>query len=62
MEKKNKQKSSFDFDMLDSANASSASECTGISPTPPLTDTEYKAYQDIISFGPPKAKAKENQK
>ena len=58
MEKKSKQKASFNFDMLDSADASSATECTGISPTPSLTDSEYHSYQEIVSFGPPKAKRK----
>ena len=62
MVKKNKQKVSFNFDFLDSADASSATECTGISPTPPLTDGEYKSYQEVVSFGPPKTKRKKNQK
>lgn len=59
MKKKNKQKASFDFDLMDS---SSSTECTGITPRPPLNEGEYESYQEVFNFGPPKVRAKKDRK
>lgn len=58
MAKKKNKKPSFDFDLID---ASSSTECTGITPTPPLTDGEYESYQEVFNFGPPKARNKKDK-
>ncbi len=62
MGKKNKQKASFDFDSFDLMDASSSTECTGISPRPPLNDGEYESYQEVFNFGPPKLGKKKSKK
>ena len=59
MGKKNKQKASFDFDLMD---ASTSTECTGITPRPPLNDSEYESYQEVFNFGPPKVRNKKDKK
>ena len=59
MGKKNKQKASFDFDLMD---ASSSAECTGIAPRPPLNDGEYESYQEVFNFGPPTIRNKKDKK
>ena len=59
MGKKNKQKASFDFDLMD---ASTSTECTGITPRPPLNDSEYESYQEVFNFGPPKLGKQKSKK
>lgn len=59
MAKKRNKKASFDFDLMD---ASSSTECTGIVPRPPLTDSEYESYQEVFNFGPPKIRNKNDKK
>ena len=59
MAKKNKKKASFDFDLMD---ASSSTECTGITPRPPLNDSEYESNQEVFDFGPPKIRTKKDKK
>ncbi len=61
MEKKNKLKASFDFNSFDFTDASSSTECTGITPTPPCSDSEYESYQEIIKFGVPKVRNKKEK-
>ena len=59
MGKKNKQKAYFDFDLMD---ASTSTECTGITPRPPLNEGEYESYQEVFNFGPPKVRTKKEKK
>lgn len=59
MGKKKNKKPSFDFDLMD---ASSSTECTGLTPRPPLTDSEYESYQEVFDFGPPKIRTKKDKK
>ncbi|MBR6728761.1 MAG: hypothetical protein IKL80_01250 [Clostridia bacterium] len=35
------------------ANASSHMDCTGLIPTPPLTEAEMDSYLEIFNFQPP---------
>ncbi|MBO5409423.1 MAG: hypothetical protein J6A61_08530 [Clostridia bacterium] len=58
MGKKRKNSTSFDFDLM---NASSSTECTGITPRPPLNDGEYESYQEVYDFGPPKLRAQKDK-
>lgn len=37
----------FDF-----THASSVTECTGLTPTPPLTGAEYESYLNIYDYKP----------
>lgn len=59
MAKKNKKPVSFDFSIMD---ASSSTECTGVTPRPPLSDNELESYQNIVSFGAPKVTKKAKDK
>ena len=58
MGKSRKKSTSFDFDLM---NASSSTECTGITPRPPLNDGEYESYQEVYDFGPPKLRAQKDK-
>ncbi len=51
MEKKRKKSISFDFSLMD---ASTSTECTGLTPRPPVNDNEEESYQEVFKFGPPK--------
>lgn len=49
-----------EFDFIDdddyvSLDISSATECTGMVPTPPLTDAEVEGYSDVYSVPQKKA-------
>nr|WP_122013401.1 hypothetical protein [Maliibacterium massiliense] len=45
---------SYNVHYPDISNTASAHECTGMMPTPPLTDGEYKAYQELYGMEIPK--------
>lgn len=36
------------------SDAASATECTGLMPTPPKSTAEYESYQELHSMGVPK--------
>lgn len=59
MAKNRKKAPSFDFDLMD---ASSSTECTGMTPRPPLNDSEYESYQEVFDFGPPKIRNQKDKK
>ena len=52
-----------DDQAFDLANAGSYTECTGLIPTPPLTEAEMDSYLEIFNFQPPSTEkaAAENQ-
>lgn len=55
-----KDKKFNEFDFLDdddyvSLDISSANECTGMVPTPPLTEAEVEGYSDVYSVPQKKA-------
>ena len=58
MAKKRKKKATFNLDLMD---ASSSTECTGLTPRPPLSESEYESYQEIMNFGPPKIEKKNKE-
>ncbi|MGI6497312.1 MAG: hypothetical protein ACOX0U_00460 [Oscillospiraceae bacterium] len=43
-------------DFLNRSDVSSATECTGLMPTPPLNAEEYRSYQNLSSMGLPRRK------
>ncbi len=45
-----------DFDYL--SNAASSMDCTGLIPTPPLTDAQLESYNDLYQYQTPTAKKK----
>lgn len=53
MKQKRKKKIAFDFNLME---ASSSTECTGITPRPPLNENELESYKEVFDFGPPIAK------
>lgn len=55
MAKKRKKAPLFNFELMDS---SSTTECTGITPRPPVNDSEYESYHEVFHFGPPKQEKK----
>lgn len=42
------------------SDVASATECTGLMPTPPLTDSELESYQELSSMEIPKGGTAEN--
>jgi hypothetical protein len=42
------------YDYPDVSNVSSATDCTGLMPTPPLFDEEYASYQELCGMQVPK--------
>lgn len=42
-----------EYDKFDLGNACSACECTGLIPTPPLTDEEMESYMAICDYRAP---------
>lgn len=53
MKQKRNKKIAFDFNLME---ASSSTECTGITPRPPLNENELESYKEVFDFGPPIAK------
>lgn len=43
-------------DEIDPTNASSATDCTGLIPTPPRSEYELESYKAVYDFAPPEAK------
>lgn len=39
---------------IDNFQVSSATECTGLIPTPPQNADELESYKELYNFGPPK--------
>ena len=54
----------YDFlDYLDSRSVMSATDCTGLIPTPPQNEAESKAYAQLNTIpDPPTNKPKDNEK
>lgn len=44
---------SKEHDPFNMTNASSYSDCTGLIPTPPLTEEEEESYMSIYDYQPP---------
>lgn len=44
-----KKKTEFEYDFT---RASSATECTGLKPTPPLNEAENESYLNIYDYSP----------
>lgn len=44
-------------DLCDTDNVASATECTGLIPTPPITKEEAESYTEIYSIPQPEDKA-----
>ncbi len=42
------------YDYPDTSNVSSATDCTGLMPTPPLFDEEFSSYQELCGMQVPK--------
>ena len=42
------------YDYPDTSNVSSATDCTGLMPTPPLFDEEFASYQELCGMQVPK--------
>lgn len=52
MENQKKNQAIIDsYDYL--ANAASAMDCTGLIPTPPMSQAEVDSYNDVYQFEPP---------
>lgn len=49
LKKENVSEDNFAFDFT---NASSVTECTGLTPTPPKTNAEKEAYLNIYDYKP----------
>lgn len=47
-------------DEIDPCNASSATDCTGLIPTPPQSEYEFESYKAVYDFAPPEAKGGDN--
>ena len=43
------------YDKFNLANACSAGDCTGLIPTPPMTEEEEESYMYIYDYRPPDA-------
>lgn len=42
-----------EYDKFELCNACSSTDCTGLIPTPPLTEEEMESYMDIYDYQPP---------
>lgn len=47
-----KQNEDIEFDKFEGSTASSM-DCTGLIPTPPMTESELESYKELYDFEPP---------
>jgi|GEM_PF-262282 len=48
------EKFNYAYEYPDTSSVSSATDCTGLMPTPPLFDEEYASYQELCGMQVPK--------
>ena len=49
-------------DPYNMTNAASSSDCTGLIPTPPITEEEMESYMSIYDYQPPNVMDREEEK